>query len=113
MKAINVLFVEVYNLMKESISIYITESKIFFNQDVTKKFEEIENYFKKYDQNEKDNNTFKLEKIFQNDKVKENIFNLLQQYYTLLSISNLLATKSPIGISKRSGKTEINQSKNS
>ena len=88
MKAINVLFVEVYNLMKESISIYITESKIFFNQDVTKKFEEIENYFKKYDQNEKENNTFKLEKIFQNDKVKENIFNLLQQYYTLLSSSN-------------------------
>ena len=88
MKAINTLFVEVYNLMKESISIYITESKIFFNQDVTKKFEEIENYFKKYDQNEKENNTFKLEKIFQNDKVKENIFNLLQQYYTLLSSSN-------------------------
>ena len=88
MKAINGLFIEVYNLMKESISIYITESKIFFNQDVTKKFEEIENYFKKYDQNEKENNTFKLEKIFQNDKVKENIFNLLQQYYTLLSSSN-------------------------
>ena len=88
MKAINGLFIEVYNLMKESISIYITESKIFFNQDVTKKFEEIENYFKRYDQNEKENNTFKLEKIFQNDKVKENIFNLLQQYYTLLSSSN-------------------------
>ena len=88
MKAINALFVEVYNLMKESISIYITESKIFFNQDVTKKFEEIENYFKRYDQNEKENNTFKIEKIFQNDKVKENIFNLLQQYYTLLSSSN-------------------------
>ena len=88
MKAINGLFIEVYNLMKESISIYITESKIFFNQDVTKKFEEIENYFKKYDQNEKENNIFKLEKIFQNDKVKENIFNLLQQYYTLLSSSN-------------------------
>ena len=88
MKAINGLFIEVYNLMKESISIYITESKIFFNQDVTKKFEEIENYFKRYDQNEKENNTFKIEKIFQNDKVKENIFNLLQQYYTLLSSSN-------------------------
>ena len=88
MKAINVLFVEVYNLMKESISIYITESKIFFNQDVTKKFEEIENYFKRYDQIEKENNTFKIEKIFQNDKVKENIFNLLQQYYALLSSSN-------------------------
>ena len=88
MKAINGLFIEVYNLMKESISIYITESKIFFNQDVTKKFEEIENYFKRYDQNEKENNTFKIEKIFQNDKVKENIFNLLQQYYALLSSSN-------------------------
>jgi len=90
MKAINALFVEVYNLIKEAISIYITESKIFFNQEVTKKFEEVENYFKKYDQNAKENNIFKLTRIFHNQQVKENIYNLLQQYYMLLCNSNTI-----------------------
>ena len=90
MKAINALFVEVYNLIKEAISIYIKESKIFFNQEVTKKFEEVENYFKKYDQNAKENNTFKLTRIFHNEQVKENIYNLLQQYYMLLCNSNTI-----------------------
>ena len=88
MKAINGLFVDVYNLIRESISIYIAESKIFFNQEVTKKFEEVENYFKKYDQNAQENSIFKLSRIFQDQKVKENIFNLLQQYYMLLNNSN-------------------------
>lgn len=90
MKAINALFVDVYNLTKEAISIYIKESKIFFNQEVTKKFEEVENYFKKYDQNAKENNTFKLTRIFHNEQVKENIYNLLQQYYMLLCNSNTI-----------------------
>ena len=90
MKAINALFVDVYNLIKEAISIYIKESKIFFNQEVTKKFEEVENYFKKYDQNAKENNTFKLTRIFHNEQVKENIYNLLQQYYMLLCNSNTI-----------------------
>ena len=90
MKAINALFVEVYNLIKEAISIYIKESKIFFNQEVTKKFEEVENYFKKYDQNAKENNSFKLTRIFHNEQVKENIYNLLQQYYMLLCNSNTI-----------------------
>ena len=90
MKAINALFVDVYNLIKEAISIYIKESKIFFNQEVTKKFEEVENYFKKYDQNAKENNSFKLTRIFHNEQVKENIYNLLQQYYMLLCNSNTI-----------------------
>ena len=90
MKAINALFVDVYNLIKEAISIYIKESKIFFNQEVTKKFEEVENYFKKYDQNAKENNIFKLTRIFHNEQVKENIYNLLQQYYMLLCNSNTI-----------------------
>ena len=107
MKAINALFVEVYNLIKEAISIYITESKIFFNQEVTKKFEEVENYFKKYDQNAKENNIFKLTRIFHNQQVKENIYNLLQQYYMLLSNSNsvkkqLLADRNKFSIKNNS-----------
>ena len=64
------------------------ESKIFFNSDVTKKFEEIEAYFKKYEENAKENNIFKLAKIFHNEQVKQTILTLLQQYYTLLSIFN-------------------------
>lgn len=88
MKGINALFIEVNNIIKQSITIYIFESKIFFSSEVTKKFEEIENYFKKYDQNAKENNIFKLNKIFHDQQSKENIFNLLQQFYVLLANSN-------------------------
>ena len=55
MKALNGLFVEVYSLMRESISIYIKKSKIFFNQGATKKLKEIEKYFRKYGQNQNEN----------------------------------------------------------
>ena len=85
--SINNLFVEINNLVKESILIYIQESKIFFGVDVIKKFEEIENYFKKLDEEQKDN-SFKLDKIFSEQKNKEDIFNLLQQYYDLLNNSD-------------------------
>ena len=85
--SINNLFVEINNLVKESILIYIQESKIFFGVDVNKKFEEIENYFKKLDEEQKDN-SFKLDKIFNEQKNKEVIFNLLQQYYDLLNNSD-------------------------
>ena len=90
MQGINGVFVEVNNMIKESITIYIAESKIFFNQDVTKKFEEIENYFKKLEENAKENNIFKLDKIFHDQQTKENIYNLLQQYYMLLANSNTI-----------------------
>ena len=105
MKALNGLFVEVYNLMRESISIYINESKIFFNQDVTKKFKEIEDYLKKYDQNPNENSIFKLSRIFHNQQVKENIFNLLQQYYSLLCNSGtvkkeLISDKNAFSVEK-------------
>ena len=84
--SINNLFVDINNLVKESILIYIQESKIFFDTDVNKKFEEIENYFKKLEEEQKDN-IFKLDKIFSEQKDKDNIFNLLQQYFELLNNS--------------------------
>ena len=84
--SINNLFVDINNLVKESILIYIQESKIFFGTDVNKKFEEIENYFKKLEEEQKDN-MFKLDKIFSEQKDKDNIFNLLQQYFELLNNS--------------------------
>ena len=84
--SINNLFVDINNLVKESILIYIQESKIFFGIDVNKKFEEIENYFKKLDEEQKDN-IFRLDKIFHEQNHKENIFNLLQQYFELLNNS--------------------------
>ena len=88
MKEINGIFIDVTNLIKESISIYINESKIFFNTEVTKKFEEIEKYFKNYEKNAKENNIFKLSKIYHDEKSQENIINLLQQFYSLLNSSN-------------------------
>ena len=104
--SINNLFVEINNLVKESILIYIQESKIFFNIDVNTKFEEIENYFKKLDEEQKDN-IFKLDTIFSEQKQKENIFNVLQQYYELLSNSEkvkkeLVSDKSLFSLEKYS-----------
>ena len=88
MKEINNIFIDVNNLIKESITIYINESKIFFNTEVTNKFQEIENYFKKSEQNAKENNIFKLSKIYHDEKSQENIINLLQQLFSLLNTSN-------------------------
>ena len=90
MQAVNDLFVEVNNLIRESVTIYIGESKNFFNTEVTKKLEEIEAYFKKYEENAKENNKFKMNKIFQTEQSKQTILTLLQQYYTLISNSDLV-----------------------
>lgn len=105
MKQINDLFVDINNLLKNAISIYISESKIFFSAEVTKKFEEIEKYFKKYEENAKENNIFKLNLIFHNEQTKTNIYNLLQQYYSLLATSNrikkeLIADRNSFSIEK-------------
>ena len=88
MQSINLVFIEVTKLIKDSISIYMNESKVFFNAEVTKKFEEIENYFKKYDQSNNENHYFQMERIFPDKKGQDDIFNLLQQYYNILSNSN-------------------------
>ena len=101
---INTLFVEINALVKESILIYIQESKIFFNAEVTKKFEEIENYFKKMEEKQKDN-SFKLNKIFNEQKQKEDIFNSLKLYFELLNSSDkvkkeLVSDKNAFSIEK-------------
>ena len=90
--------------MKESILIYIQESKIFFGADVNKKFEEVEKYFKKLDEEQNDN-LFKLDIIYNEQKNKENILNLLQQYYELLNNSEkvkkeLISDKNAFSIEK-------------
>ena len=70
--SINHLFVEINNLVRDSVLIYIQESKSIFNIDVTKNFEEIQKYYKKLDENPEDK-MFKLEKIFNEQKHKEKI----------------------------------------
>ena len=84
---INGLFVEITNLVKDSVLIYIKECKSIFNLELTKNFEEIEKYYKKLDQSNSDK-IFKLDQIFHTRESEDLIFNLLQQYYTLLSNSN-------------------------
>ena len=84
---INGLYVQINNLVKESILIYIKECKTIFNFDLTKNFSEIENYYKKLDEKNEDK-MFKLNKIFSTRESAEDIHNLLQQYYVLLTNSN-------------------------
>jgi len=102
--SINHLFVEINNVIKESLSSYIQESKVFFGADVIKKMEEIENYYKQLEESQKDN-TFRLDVIFKEQKEKENIFNLLQQYFELLNKSDkvkkeLISDKDAFSIDK-------------
>ena len=84
---INGLYVEINNLVKDAILIYIKECKTIFSLDLTKNFEEIENYYKKLDEKTSDK-MFKLNKIFTTKENEDYIYNLLQQYYMLLSNSN-------------------------
>ena len=79
----NVLYVEMNNLVRDSVLIYIRESKKVFNIDVAKNFEEIENYYKNIQKNKSDK-IFKLTQIFNTNKSQEEIHTLLQQYYVLL-----------------------------
>lgn len=90
MLEVNNVFTEVNALIRESVSIYIGESKSFFNSEVTKKLEEIEAYFKKYDENTKDKNKFQISKIFQTEQARQTFITLLQQYHGLISNSNLV-----------------------
>ena len=64
---INELYIEINNLVKGAILIYIQQCKTIFNSDLTKNFEEIENYYKKYDDNTSDK-IFNLKKIFSTKK---------------------------------------------
>ena len=84
---INGLYIEINNLVKDAILIYIKECKTIFSLDLTKNFEEIENYYKKLDEKTSDK-MFKLNKIFTTKENEDYIYNLLQQYYMLLSNSN-------------------------
>ena len=79
----NVLYVEMNNLVRDAVLIYIRESKKVFNIDVAKNFEEIENYYKNLKKNKQDK-IFKLNQIFSTNKSQEAIHTLLQQYYVLL-----------------------------
>ena len=83
---INALFVDMNNLLRDSVLIYIKECKQIFNIDVTKNFEEIENYYKKLEENKNDK-MFTLNKIFNTTQNQQAIHTLLQQYYVLLANS--------------------------
>ena len=84
--SINFLFVEINDLVKDSVLIYIQESKNIFNIDVTKNFEQIQKYYKNLDEHPEEK-IFKLDKIFNEQNHREKIFDLLEQYYNLLNDS--------------------------
>ena len=84
---INGLYVEINNLVKEAVLIYIQECKTIFNLDLTKNFKDLEAYYKKLEDKSSDK-MFKLNKIFTTKETEDIICNLLQQYYILLCNSN-------------------------
>jgi len=101
--SIHSLFLEINDLTKESILTYIQESKIFFNIEINKEFEKIEEHFKKLEETKE--NVFKLEIIFNNEKNKEIIQTILQQYFELLNNSekvnkDLLTDKNNFSVDK-------------
>ena len=83
---INGLFVEINNLVKNAVLIYIEECKSIFNMDLTKNFDEIEKYYKKLDE-KADDKMFTLTKIFNTYENETAVNNLLEQYYMILSES--------------------------
>ena len=85
--SINGIYVEINNLVKDAILLYIQECKTIFNLNLTRNFEEIEKYYKKLEDKNSDK-TFKLDKIFSTKENEDYIYDLLQQYYMLLSNSN-------------------------
>lgn len=84
--SINCLFIEINDLVKDSVLIYIQESKNIFNIDVTKNFEQIKKYYKNIQDNPEEK-IFKLDKIFNEQNHREKIFDLLEKYYYLLNDS--------------------------
>ena len=84
--SINCLFIEINDLVKDSVLIYIQESKNIFNIDVTKNFEQIQKYYKNLEENPEEK-IFKLDKIFNEQNHREKIFDLLEKYYYLLNDS--------------------------
>ena len=80
---INGLFVEINNLVKNAVLIYIEECKSIFNMDLTKNFDEIEKYYKKLDE-KADDKMFTLTKIFNTYENETAVNNLLEQYYMIL-----------------------------
>ena len=84
--SINCLFIEINDLVKDSVLIYIQESKNIFNIDVTKNFEQIQKFYKNLEENPEEK-IFKLDKIFNEQNHREKIFDLLEKYYYLLKDS--------------------------
>ena len=102
--SINHLFIEINNLIKDSLLIYIQESKNIFNIDLTKNFEKIQKYYKDLEDNP-ENKMFKFDKIFDEQKDKELIYDSLEQLYNLLNNSkkvkkDLIEDKNNFSINK-------------
>jgi len=84
---INELYKEISDLIKKYFIVYIKEFKNLFNNDLAKSLNDIEEYYKKLDDKTLDQ-IFKLNQIFNTKESEDYIYDLLQQYYILLSNSN-------------------------
>ena len=92
---INKIYLEVISLVKEAVLIYINESKTVFNIDISKNSAEFKKYFKNLENKDLDF-TFKLENIFNNEEMKNNINTKLAEYFMLLKNSEGRVNKDKI-----------------
>ena len=80
---INNHFNDINNLVRDSVLIYIEQSKGIFNIEMNNNYEKIKQFYQNMNQNSEEN-MFKLDMIFDNQEHKEKINNSLEEYYKLL-----------------------------
>ena len=83
---VNHLFNEINDLVKNSVIIYIRDSKTIFNEEVSQKFNEIEKYFKQKEKTPEEE-MFNFDQILTEDTQKNKIIEYLEQYDNFLSES--------------------------
>ena len=84
---INKLFNDINNLERDSVLIYIEQSKAIFNNEMNDNYEKIKKFYQNLEDNSEENK-FKLNIIFDKQEDEEKINNSLEEYYKLLKEEN-------------------------
>jgi hypothetical protein len=84
---INMVFLEYSDLVKNCVLLYIQENKKIFSQEIIKDLESIEKYYEEISKPNVDQ-SFRIPKIFDTQKLKDQINSNLKDYQTFLKNSN-------------------------
>ena len=84
---VNMVFLEYSSLVKNCVLLYIQENKKIFSQEIIKDLESIEKYYEEMSKPNVDQ-SFRIPKIFDTQKLKDQINSNLKDYQTFLKNSN-------------------------